>query len=183
MRGAESACGWETLYIPPGETLAARTSFAILFSSSEREDCGDLYMPVTSIDAIVDFPTIVVLANADGDVIAVIPGTQGIVGQTHLATMNWSQTGSSDPTRVFGTIQGGDFTIDGVSDLLITDSNITIFLTSDGLGGFDTAEVAHDIAGNFRTLPGGDGSNMGPSVPGGVSFYGARSYLDRDSFF
>lgn len=182
---AESACGWETLYIPPGDTLAARTSAATVFSRSDREDCGDLYLPVTTADSVVDLPPLAILASADGDVIAAIPGVKGVVGQTLLATVDWRKYPKSDPTRLYGGIQSADVNLDGLADLLITDSTQTLLLASTGAGGYGTTAVVGTIAGiacNARPLPGGGGGNAGASVPGPVDAYGTRTFLDADDF-
>lgn len=86
---ADSACGWETWYLPPGESLEARTDAASVVSSSEKDDCRDLLVPVASLDTVLDLSPLGLLASAEGTLVTVIPGETGILGRATIASVDF----------------------------------------------------------------------------------------------
>lgn len=156
---ADSACGWETWYLPPGESLEARTAAASVVGSSEKDDCRDLLVPVASLDSVLDLSPLGLLASPQGELVTVIPGEAGILGRATIAEVDFGYAASADGAEpvLYGVIQGGDLNFDGYADFTVIGSTLTVFM-SNGLGGFTGESVTTDAAYNSYALPSSDGT-------------------------
>ena len=67
-----------------------------MVSSSGKDDCRDLLVPVASLDSVLDVSPLGLLASAEGTLVTVIPGETGILGRATIASVDFGYATSAD---------------------------------------------------------------------------------------